>query len=181
MSKLSQSEIDALFAQYSADPSAAAADQPGADPGAAFVPPSDPSAAAEPPSMPGAARVPMSGAAPDPMTAAMPITFPKLDAPAPAPAPVPQAAPQPASQPIGLLAHVELDITVRLGRTRKSIREILSLGPGAVLELETVAGESVDILVNGLLVAKGEVVVLGENYGVRIVELINHPSRVSFL
>ncbi len=75
--------------------------------------------------------------------------------------------------PLGLLADVELELTVELGQTRRSLREILALGPGSVLELDKHAGEVVDILVNGQLVARGEVVVIGENYGVRITELIN--------
>jgi flagellar motor switch protein FliN/FliY len=73
---------------------------------------------------------------------------------------------------IGMLANVELEVTVQLGQTRRSIREILSLGPGSVLELDRLAGEAIDILVNGRLVGKGEVVVIGENFGVRITELI---------
>lgn len=64
-------------------------------------------------------------------------------------------------------------MSVELGQTRRNIREILALGPGSVLELDKHAGETVDILVNGRLVARGEVVVIGENFGVRIAELIN--------
>ncbi|MEW8976788.1 MAG: flagellar motor switch protein FliN [Symbiobacterium sp.] len=75
--------------------------------------------------------------------------------------------------PLGLLADVELELTAELGQTRRSLREILELGPGSVLELDKHAGEAVDILVNGQLVARGEVVVIGENYGVRITELVN--------
>ncbi len=75
--------------------------------------------------------------------------------------------------PLGLLADVELELTVELGQSRRSLREILAMGPGSVLELDKHAGEAVDLLVNGQLVARGEVVVIGENYGVRITELIN--------
>ncbi|HYF80350.1 MAG TPA: flagellar motor switch protein FliN [Symbiobacteriaceae bacterium] len=100
----------------------------------------------------------------------------------PAAAPTPQPAAFPTLEPappeevrpssIGLLGAVELDVTVRLGRTRRSIRELLQLGAGSVLQLDNLAGETVDILVNGHLLARGEVVIVGENYGVRIVELV---------
>lgn len=73
---------------------------------------------------------------------------------------------------LDLLADVELDVTVQLGQTRKNIRDILNLGPGSVVELDRQAGEAVDILVNGHLVAKGEVVVIGENFGVRLTSLV---------
>lgn len=74
---------------------------------------------------------------------------------------------------LGLLADVELELSVELGQTRRNIREILTMGPGSVLDLDKHAGETVDILVNGRLVARGEVVVIGENFGVRIAELVN--------
>lgn len=75
--------------------------------------------------------------------------------------------------PIGMLASVEIDVAVHLGQTRLSIRDILSMAPGSVLELDRLAGEAVDVLANGRLVARGEVVVIGENFGVRISELIS--------
>jgi flagellar motor switch protein FliN/FliY len=74
--------------------------------------------------------------------------------------------------PISLLSDVELEVTVQLGQTSKNVREILELGPGQVIELDRLAGDAVDILVNGRLVAKAEVVVIGENFGVRITELL---------
>lgn len=90
----------------------------------------------------------------------------------PAAFPTLQAAGEPGeSTPIGLLANVELEVTVQLGSTRKNIREILACQPGSVLELDRMAGDTVDILVNGRLVARGEVVVIGENFGVRVTEL----------
>ncbi|HBS59583.1 MAG TPA: flagellar motor switch protein FliN, partial [Firmicutes bacterium] len=69
---------------------------------------------------------------------------------------------------IDFIADVPLQITVELGRTRKLIREILDLVPGSVVELDKLAGEPVDVLVNGRLIAKGEVVVIDENFGVKI-------------
>lgn len=96
--------------------------------------------------------------------------------PKPAAFPALEPAAQPAVQhSLGLLAGVELEVTVQLGETHMKIREILSCGPGSVVELDRLAGEAVDILVNGYLVARGEVVVVAENFGVRVTELVrNH-------
>jgi flagellar motor switch protein FliN len=80
---------------------------------------------------------------------------------------------------IGLIMDVPLQVTVELGRTRKLIREILELGPGSVVELDKLAGEPVDILANGKLIAKGEVVVIDENFGVRITEIIGQLDRAN--
>jgi flagellar motor switch protein FliN/FliY len=77
---------------------------------------------------------------------------------------------------IGLLMDVPLQITVELGRTTKKIREILEFGQGSIIELDKLAGEPVDILVNGKAIAKGEVVVIDESFGVRITDII-HPSK----
>ena len=74
---------------------------------------------------------------------------------------------------IGLIMDVPLQVTVELGRTKKSISEILELAPGKIIELERLAGEPIDVLVNGKHVAKGEVVVIEESFGVRITEIIN--------
>ena len=73
---------------------------------------------------------------------------------------------------IGLIKDVPLDITVELGRTKKSISEILDFAPGTIIELDKIAGEPIDVLVNGKLVAKGEVVVIEENFSVRVTEII---------
>ena len=78
---------------------------------------------------------------------------------------------------IGLIMDVPLQVTVELGRTRKLIRDILELTPGSVIELDKLAGEAVDILVNGKLIAKGEVVVIDDNFGVRIVEIVSPLER----
>jgi len=77
---------------------------------------------------------------------------------------------------IGLIMDVPLQVTVELGRTNKKIRDILELGPGSIIELDKLAGEPVDILVNGKAIAKGEVVVIDESFGVRITDII-HPSK----
>lgn len=80
------------------------------------------------------------------------------------------------SNNIGLLMDVPLQISVELGRTRKKIREILDFGQGSIIELDKLAGEPVDILVNGKVIAKGEVVVIDESFGVRITDIL-HPSK----
>lgn len=79
---------------------------------------------------------------------------------------------------IELLYDIPLTITVELGRTEMPIKKILALGPGAVIELDKLAGEPVDILANNKLFAKGEVVVIEENFGVRITDIINPADRL---
>ncbi|MCI7168930.1 flagellar motor switch phosphatase FliY, partial [bacterium] len=73
---------------------------------------------------------------------------------------------------IGLIMDVPLEVSVELGRTTKSIHEILDFAPGTIIELNRIAGEPIDILVNGKYVAKGEVVVIEESFGVRITEIV---------
>ena len=74
---------------------------------------------------------------------------------------------------IDLIMDVPLEVTVELGRTHKKISEILDFGPGKIIELNKIAGEPIDVLVNGKYVAKGEVVVIEESFGVRITEIVN--------
>ena len=78
----------------------------------------------------------------------------------------------PGQETIGLIKDVPLEVTVELGRTSKSIAEILDFTPGTIIELDKIAGEPIDILVNGRLVARGEVVVIEESFGVRVTEII---------
>ena len=73
---------------------------------------------------------------------------------------------------ISLIKDVPLEVTVELGRTSKAISDILDFAPGTIIELDKIAGEPVDVLVNGKLVAKGEVVVIEENFGVRVTEIL---------
>ncbi len=82
---------------------------------------------------------------------------------------------------IGLLMDVYMELTVELGRTRKLIREILGIGEGTIIELDKLAGEPVDILVNHKLIAKGEVVVIDENFGVRVTEIVSPMQRMGEL
>ena len=74
---------------------------------------------------------------------------------------------------IDLIMDVPLEVTVELGRTKKSIKEILDFAPGTIVELNKIAGEPIDVLVNGKYVAKGEVVVIEESFGIKITEIIN--------
>jgi flagellar motor switch protein FliN/FliY len=95
------------------------------------------------------------------------------------PAPTPSAAPTAprlAAVPSGLelLHDVELAVTVELGRTRMLVRDVLELVPGSVIELDRAAGSPVDVLVNGTMIARGEVVVIDEEFGVRITEVIGY-------
>ena len=73
---------------------------------------------------------------------------------------------------IDLIKDVPLEVTVELGRTRKTITEILDFAPGTIIELEKIAGEPIDVLVNGKYVAKGEVVVIEESFGIRVTEIV---------
>lgn len=74
---------------------------------------------------------------------------------------------------LSMVLDVPVSVTVELGRKTVSIGALMQLGPGAVLELGKAAGESLDLLVNGKLVARGEAVVVGEKYGIRITEVVN--------
>jgi flagellar motor switch protein FliN/FliY len=85
------------------------------------------------------------------------------------------------SRRLEILLDVPLDISVELGRARMSIQELLNLGPGSVIELDKVAGEPLDILVNNRLVARGEAVVVNDKFGVRITDIISPSERVARL
>lgn len=82
---------------------------------------------------------------------------------------------------IALLRDVPLEITVELGRTSRRISEILDLTPGSVIELDQLVGEPLDILVNGQHIAKGEVVVIDENYGIRVTDILNQSKKLNKL
>lgn len=117
-------------------------------------------------------------------------------APKPAMTPGQSSTPPPATTPLNLVSFedefagsydaiegfdrvqdIPLEITVELGRTRLLIRDILELGVGSIVELEKMAGEPVDLLANGLLIARGEVVVIEDNFGVRVTEIITAAER----
>ena len=82
---------------------------------------------------------------------------------------------------LDMLLDVPLNMTIELGRTQMSIRRILEMGPGSIIELDRFAGEPVDLLVNNKVVARGEVVVVDENFGIRIVSLVTPEERIKFL
>lgn len=84
-----------------------------------------------------------------------------------------------APQPIDMLMDVSMRVSVELGRSSLTVEEVLELGPGSVVELNKLAGEPVDILVNDRLIARGEVVVVDENFGVRITEIISPRQRAN--
>jgi len=82
---------------------------------------------------------------------------------------------------LDLLLDVPLDVTVELGRTRMTIQDLLNLGPGSTIELDKVAGEPLDIVVNDRLVARGEAVVINEKFGIRITDIISRAERIARL
>jgi flagellar motor switch protein FliN/FliY len=79
---------------------------------------------------------------------------------------------------LNLLMDVQMSVTVELGRTKMYIKDILGLGEGSIIELDKLAGEPVDLLVNGKLIAKGEVVVIDENFGVRVTDIVSPTDRL---
>jgi flagellar motor switch protein FliN/FliY len=79
---------------------------------------------------------------------------------------------------IALLLDVPMRVTVELGRTKMTIKEILGLGEGSIIELDKLAGEPVDILVNDKLIAQGEVVVIDENFAVRVTKIVSPMERI---
>lgn len=84
-------------------------------------------------------------------------------------------------QNLNMLLDIPLKVTVELGRTKRSVKEILELSSGSIIELDKLAGEHVDILVNNKIVAKGEVVVIDENFGVRVTDIISQSERLNKL
>nr|WP_321500076.1 flagellar motor switch protein FliN [uncultured Dethiosulfovibrio sp.] len=140
-------------------------------------------------------------APPPPKASAPQASAPQAQQPAQPRAPQPGYAPPPPQQPvdvrpaefgpivpsggqqepsnIGLIVDIPVRVTVELGRTRKTVGEVLSFAPGSVIELDKMAGEPVDVLVNGKLIAKGEVVVIDENFGVRVTEILNMGDRIN--
>ena len=82
---------------------------------------------------------------------------------------------------LDLLLDVPLDLSVELGRARMTVQDLLGLGPGSVIELDKIAGEALDILVNDRLVARGEAVVVNDKFGVRITDIVSQSERVARL
>ncbi|MGE1193159.1 flagellar motor switch phosphatase FliY [Priestia megaterium] len=91
------------------------------------------------------------------------------------------SSPQGNSRNLDMLLDIPLQVTVELGRTKRTVQEILALSSGAIIELDKLAGEPVDILINSKLIAKGEVVVIDENFGVRVTDIISQRDRINKL
>ncbi|CAB3899526.1 MULTISPECIES: flagellar motor switch protein FliN [Achromobacter] len=139
-----------------------------------------------------AAAMAEQAAAPAAPAAAAPAAAP---APAPAPAAAPAATASAAASvfkplagatsgqgtDIDLIMDVPVQLTVELGRTRLTIKNLLQLGQGSVVELDGLAGEPMDIFVNGYLIAQGEVVVVEEKYGIRLTDIITPSERINRL
>lgn len=148
-----------------------------------------PQAAPPPPPPPAPAPAPQAAAPPPPPMAAAPPPMYGQQARVSEGIPVQAAQFTPlATAPvqvneanIGLILDVPLQVTVELGRTKKSIKEILELTNGSIVELDKLAGEPVDIHVNGKFLAKGEVVVIDENFGVRITDIVSPEERAAKL
>lgn len=85
------------------------------------------------------------------------------------------------SRTLDVILDVHLQVTVEVGRARMTIQDLLQLGQGSVVELEKLAGEPLDVYINGKLVAKGEAVILNEKFGVRILDIISREDRVQSL
>lgn len=109
----------------------------------------------------------MSGVAPEPKAA----TFPAVDS---------KGGPA-ASNNMDFILDIPMQVSVQLGTTRMLIRELLQLGQGSVVELEKLAGEPMDVLVNNKLVARGEVVVVNEKFGIRLTDVVSATERVQQL
>ena len=106
---------------------------------------------------------------------------PQPQNPAPQSAPFQELKPTAASgapRDMDFLLDIPLEVTVELGRTRMFIKDLLQLGQGSVLELEKIAGEPMEILINNKLVARGEVVVVNEKFGIRLTDIISPTERV---
>jgi flagellar motor switch protein FliN len=132
-------------------------------------------------------KAPASPTAARPAAAQAPAPAPAPAAPAPLPANVRQAhLPELTGAPTGtpgynidLLLGVTLQVAVEIGRTTLPIRDVLALTPGSIIELDKLAGEKVDILINGRPIAQGEIVVVDENFGVRITDVVARTQRLS--
>ena len=122
------------------------------------------------------------------------VASPRANAPTPTPVPAPSPSLTPASFPsldgggvvpapknLDFILDIPMQVTVQVGSTKMVIRELLQLGQGSVIELEKLAGEPMEVLVNNKLVARGEVVVVNEKFGVRLTDVISAAERVQQL
>jgi flagellar motor switch protein FliN/FliY len=91
------------------------------------------------------------------------------------------SSPSPVPGNLNFILDIPLEVTIELGRTKMQVNELLKLGQGSVIELSKLAGESLEILANQRLIARGEVVVVNEKYGVRLTEIISPVERIERL
>ncbi|KLU65048.1 flagellar motor switch protein FliN [Desulfosporosinus acididurans] len=180
---VAQGMVNKLMAAMNGDAAAAAASQPAPPqqsmPNQEFaqVPPLSPQSPPSPPSYeaayPPGGYPPYGGGQPNPQTRSQtpvqPVQF----------APLQQGVMSKQPENLNLILDVPLQISVELGRTKKTIKEILEMGPGSVVELDRLAGEAVDMIVNGKLIAKCEVVVVNETFGIRITDIVQPTERIS--
>ncbi len=103
--------------------------------------------------------------------AAQPAAFPPVD----------KSNAVPSANNIEFILDIPMQVTVQVGSTRMQIRELLQLGQGSVIELEKLAGEPMEVLVNNKLVAKGEVVVVNEKFGIRLTDVVSAAQRIQQL
>lgn len=132
--------------------------------------------AANPAAGPGGARRGPAGEGTSPSPAGLsanPVIFPQLD-------PMPTAAAR-HERGVDLILDITLQVRVELGSTRMTVEDVLNLAPGSVVELDRLAGEPVDIVINDRLIARGEVVVVEENFGVRVTEIVSPRHRAMAL
>ena len=115
-----------------------------------------------------------AGSAGDGPVPVAPVTFDEIDA-----GPAPSGPRSADGKNLDLILDVEVPVSVVLGTVKKSIGEVVSLTEGQVIDVERAAGEAVDLLVNGKLVARGEVVIVDDHYGIRIAEIAAPGDRIS--
>ncbi len=82
---------------------------------------------------------------------------------------------------LNLILNVDVDLALEVGKTKLSVRDQLKLNHGSVVELDRIAGEPLDVLVNGMLIARGEVVVVNDNYGIRLTEIVAPADRIKHI
>ncbi len=132
---------------------------------------SDDSSVPEPAGEPAIPNLPVSESSLSDPVSAQPLAFSQLTSQGTDVAP----------QSLDLILDVTIELTVELGRKSMLIKDILSLGPGSIVELNKLAGEPVDLLVNNKLLARGEVVVINENFGIRIIDIVGPAQRIKNL
>ena len=102
---------------------------------------------------------------------------PRAASPAPSPAPSPPASSSAPAINLNMVLDIPVRLSVELGRTKVPIKQVLQLKPGSIVELDSVAGEPVDVLVNGHLIAQGEVVVVNGKFGIRLTDVVTPSER----